>query len=57
MLRRRVNEVAKLQHRDAVDEGLRLLAAAADREQPGPYLLQAEIAACHASAARPEDTD
>jgi RNA polymerase sigma-70 factor (ECF subfamily) len=43
--------------RDAIDEGLRLLAAAADREQPGPYLLQAEIAACHASAARPEDTD
>jgi RNA polymerase sigma-70 factor (ECF subfamily) len=42
---------------DAIDEGLRLLAAAADREQPGPYLLQAEIAACHASAARPEDTD
>ena len=31
--------------------------AAADREQPGPYLLQAQIAACHASAARPEDTD
>ena len=43
--------------RDAIDEGLRLLAAAADREQPGPYLLQAEIAARHASAARPEDTD
>jgi len=43
--------------RDAIDEGLRLLAAAAGREQPGPYLLQAQIAACHASAARPEDTD
>ena len=42
---------------DAIDEGLRLLAAAAGREQPGLYLLQAEIAACHASAACPEDTD
>ena len=42
--------------RDAVDAGLRLLAAAADGEQPGLYLLQAEIAACHASAVRPEDT-
>jgi predicted RNA polymerase sigma factor len=24
---------------------------------PGPYLLQAEIAACHARARTPEDTD
>jgi RNA polymerase sigma-70 factor (ECF subfamily) len=43
--------------RDAIDEGLHLLAAATDREQPGPYLLQAEIAACHASAPGPADTD
>jgi predicted RNA polymerase sigma factor len=26
-------------------------------DEPGPYLLQARIAACHARAARPEDTD
>ena len=44
--------------RDAIDEGLHLLAAATHpAEQPGPYLLQAEIAACHASAACPADTD
>ena len=27
------------------------------RRAPGPYVLQASIAACHARAARPEDTD
>ena len=27
------------------------------RERPGPYLVQAAIAACHATAARAEDTD
>jgi RNA polymerase sigma-70 factor (ECF subfamily) len=43
--------------RDAIDEGLRLLTTAGPEHQPGPYLLQAEIAACHASAARSEDTD
>jgi len=43
--------------RDEIDEGLRLLAVAADREQPGPYLLQAEIAACHDSAATHAETD
>jgi RNA polymerase sigma-70 factor, ECF subfamily len=43
--------------REAIDEGLHLLATAVGREQPGPYLLQAEIAACHAGAARTEDTD
>jgi RNA polymerase sigma factor (sigma-70 family) len=32
-------------------------AAAARREPPGPYALQAAIAACHARAAAPEDTD
>lgn len=26
-------------------------------QEPGPYVLQAEIAACHARARRPEDTD
>jgi len=38
-----------------IDEGLALLARGARR--PGVYRLQAEIAACHARAPRPEDTD
>ncbi len=32
-------------------------AEALSRNAPGPYLLQAAIAACHARAANPEDTD
>jgi RNA polymerase sigma-70 factor (ECF subfamily) len=38
-----------------IDEGLALLEVGARR--PGVYRLQAEIAACHARAPRPEDTD
>jgi RNA polymerase sigma-70 factor (ECF subfamily) len=38
-----------------IDEGLSLLSEPARR--PGAYRLQAEIAACHARAPRPEDTD
>jgi RNA polymerase sigma-70 factor (ECF subfamily) len=38
-----------------IDEGLSLLSEAARR--PGAYRLQAEIAACHARAPRPDDTD
>jgi RNA polymerase sigma-70 factor (ECF subfamily) len=38
-----------------IDEGLALLDVGARR--PGVYRLQAEIAACHARAPRPEDTD
>jgi RNA polymerase sigma-70 factor (ECF subfamily) len=38
-----------------IDEGLSLLSEAA--RQPGAYRVQAEIAACHARAPRPEDTD
>jgi RNA polymerase sigma-70 factor (ECF subfamily) len=38
-----------------IDEGLSLLSEAARR--PGAYRVQAEIAACHARAPRPEDTD
>ena len=38
-----------------IDEGLSVLAEGARR--PGAYRLQAEIAACHARAPRPEDTD
>jgi RNA polymerase sigma-70 factor (ECF subfamily) len=38
-----------------IDEGLSLLSEGA--RSPGAYRLQAEIAACHARAPRPEDTD
>jgi RNA polymerase sigma-70 factor (ECF subfamily) len=38
-----------------IDEGLAILDQGARR--PGVYRLQAEIAACHARAPRPEDTD
>jgi len=40
-----------------VTEGIGLLDAALRRGQPGPYQLQAAIAACHASAATAADTD
>ena len=42
---------------DAIDEGLRILDDALAMRQPGPYQLQAAIAALHARAPRPEDTD
>jgi RNA polymerase sigma-70 factor (ECF subfamily) len=44
-------------NRAAIEEGLRVLASMPGREQPGPYRIQAQIAACHARAAQPEDTD
>jgi RNA polymerase sigma-70 factor (ECF subfamily) len=40
---------------EMIDEGLSLVASSVD--EPGAYRLQAEIAACHAAAPRPEDTD
>jgi RNA polymerase sigma-70 factor, ECF subfamily len=40
-----------------IREGERLLDAARRRRRPGPYQLQAAIAAVHATAARPEETD
>jgi RNA polymerase sigma-70 factor (ECF subfamily) len=43
--------------RAAIEEGLRVLADAPGREPPGLYRIQAEIAACHAQAAQPGDTD
>ena len=46
-----------LWHRAAIDEGLKLLDAAVTLRQPGPYLLQAAIAALHAQAGRAQDTD
>jgi len=42
---------------DAIDEGLALVDAALAARRPGPYQVQAAIAALHARAPRPEDTD
>ena len=41
-----------LWHRDEIDRGLRILTPSG-----GPYMLQASIAACHARAASPADTN
>jgi RNA polymerase sigma-70 factor (ECF subfamily) len=41
----------------AIAEGVRWLDAAMRRRQPGPYQLQAAIAACHATARAAGDTD
>ncbi|MHA6629371.1 RNA polymerase sigma factor [Pseudonocardia sichuanensis] len=43
--------------RGEIDEGLALLDAALRRREPGPYQVQAAIAACHARAGRAADTD
>jgi RNA polymerase sigma-70 factor, ECF subfamily len=42
---------------EAIAERVRLLDAALRRGHPGPYQLQAAIAACHATAPEPADTD
>jgi RNA polymerase sigma-70 factor (ECF subfamily) len=44
-------------NRAAIEEGLRILASIPGGEQPGPYRIQAQIAACHARATEPEDTE
>jgi RNA polymerase sigma-70 factor (ECF subfamily) len=43
--------------RAEITEGMDLIEAALRRNEPGPYQVQAAIAACHASAARASDTD
>src|SRR5262249_27516861 len=43
--------------RAAIAEGLALIDKAMRHRQPGAYQIQAAIAALHARAARPEDTD
>ncbi|MBO0871182.1 MAG: RNA polymerase subunit sigma-24, partial [Micromonosporaceae bacterium] len=43
--------------RGQIDEGLRILDTALALRAPGPYQLQAAIAACHASAADAAQTD
>jgi RNA polymerase sigma-70 factor (ECF subfamily) len=42
---------------DMIDEGLAVLDRALGAEVPGPYQVQGAIAALHARAPRPEDTD
>jgi RNA polymerase sigma-70 factor (ECF subfamily) len=42
---------------EMIDDGLALIDAAIAIRQPGPYQVQAAIAALHARAPRPEDTD
>ena len=42
---------------EMIDEGLAKLDAAVAMRRPGPYQVQAAIAALHAQAPRPEDTD
>jgi RNA polymerase sigma factor (sigma-70 family) len=58
------DEIVQLQHQDrdlwdhqAIAEAARLIARAASRHRPGPYQLQAAIAACHAEARSWEGTD
>src|SRR5262249_59390911 len=43
--------------RAEIAEGVRVLESAARRGQRGPYLVQAAIAQCHATAAAAADTD
>ena len=43
--------------RDRIREGSQLVEAALRRRRPGPYQVQAAIAALHAQARRPEETD
>jgi RNA polymerase sigma-70 factor (ECF subfamily) len=46
-----------LWNRSLIAEGLALIDKAMRHRAPGPYQIQAAIAALHARAARPEDTD
>jgi RNA polymerase sigma-70 factor (ECF subfamily) len=43
--------------RAAIEDGLALLDSALRQRKPGPYQVQAAIAACHAGAADPSETD
>jgi RNA polymerase sigma-70 factor, ECF subfamily len=47
----------RLWKRELIDEGLVLVEKALRHRRPGPYQVQAAIAAVHAHAARAEDTD
>jgi RNA polymerase sigma-70 factor (ECF subfamily) len=47
----------RLWDRSEIDEGLVCLGAARRRDRPGPYQVQARIAACHAAAPEASKTD
>jgi len=47
----------RLWDRDMIAEGFALIEKAVRHRRPGPYQIQAAIAAVHAHAGRPEDTD
>jgi RNA polymerase sigma-70 factor (ECF subfamily) len=47
----------RLWDRAAIAEGLALIDKAMRHRRPGPYQIQAAVAALHARAARPQDTD
>ena len=51
------NQDRRLWDRNPIAEGLALIDKAMRHRQPGPYQLQAAIAALHARATKPEDTD
>ncbi|MGA0564745.1 RNA polymerase sigma factor [Ancylobacter sp. VNQ12] len=51
------NQDRRLWNKAMIAEGLALLDKAVRHRQPGPYQVQAAIAALHARAERPEDTD
>jgi RNA polymerase sigma-70 factor, ECF subfamily len=51
------NQDRRLWNRSLIDEGLALIDKAMRHRRPGPYLVQAAIAALHARAARSEETD
>src|SRR5687768_11842422 len=46
-----------LWRRELIDEGLALIDKALRHRRPGPYQVQAAIAAVHSLASRPEETD
>jgi RNA polymerase sigma-70 factor (ECF subfamily) len=51
------NQDRRLWNRDMIAEGLALIDKAIRHRRPGPYQVQAAIAALHARAAMPQDTD
>jgi RNA polymerase sigma-70 factor, ECF subfamily len=51
------NQDRSLWNADQIAEGSRLLDHTRGLDHPGPYQLQAAIAACHSAAARAQDTD
>ncbi|MDD3838174.1 MAG: RNA polymerase sigma factor [Phenylobacterium sp.] len=51
------NQDRRLWNRKLISEGLALIDKAMRHRRPGPYQIQAAIAALHARAERPEDTD